>query len=113
MKPGDIVLIRFPQTDLHAGKLRPALVIVIAPGNYGDVLIALISSRINQAIPEFDEVIHRSESDFSKTGLKVSSVIRLSRLATVDSKIITARLGRISSERWLKIKKQIIAWMQA
>ncbi len=24
MKPGDIVLIRFPQADLQAGKLRPA-----------------------------------------------------------------------------------------
>ena len=32
MKPGDIVLIRFPQADLQAGKLRPALVIAVAPG---------------------------------------------------------------------------------
>ena len=30
MKPGDIVLIRFPQTDLLIGKLRPALVAAIA-----------------------------------------------------------------------------------
>ena len=26
MKPGDIVLIRFPQADLNQGKLRPALI---------------------------------------------------------------------------------------
>lgn len=32
MKPGDIVLIRFPQADLQVGKLRPALVIALAPG---------------------------------------------------------------------------------
>jgi len=63
MNPGEIVLIRFPHTDLHGGNLRPALVIAIAPGNYGDVLIALISSRINHAIPEFDEVISHSDSD--------------------------------------------------
>jgi hypothetical protein len=32
MKPGDIVLIRFPKTDLQAGKLRPALIVAITPG---------------------------------------------------------------------------------
>jgi mRNA interferase MazF len=31
MKPGDIVLIRFPQADLKSGKLRPALIIAISP----------------------------------------------------------------------------------
>ncbi len=30
MKAGDIVLVRFPQADLKAGKLRPALVIAIS-----------------------------------------------------------------------------------
>ena len=34
MKPGEIVLIRFPQTDLTAGKLRPALIVAIAPGRH-------------------------------------------------------------------------------
>ena len=46
MKPGDIVLIRFPHTDLQAGKLRPALIVAAAPGRYPDLLLALISSRI-------------------------------------------------------------------
>ena len=41
MKPGDVVLIRFPQTDLLIGKLRPALVVAIAPGRHADLLLAL------------------------------------------------------------------------
>ncbi len=45
MKPGDIVLIRFPQADLKLGKLRPALIIAISASPHGDLLIALISSR--------------------------------------------------------------------
>lgn len=52
MKAGDIVLVRFPQADLKAGKLRPALVIAIAPSHHSDLLLALVSSRIYQAIPE-------------------------------------------------------------
>jgi mRNA interferase MazF len=44
MKPGDIVLIRFPQADLLEGKLRPALTLAVAPGSHPDLLLALITS---------------------------------------------------------------------
>ena len=55
MRPGDLVLVRFPQTDLRTGKLRPALVVALAPGPYSDVLLALVTSREHQVIPGFDE----------------------------------------------------------
>jgi hypothetical protein len=38
------------------------------------VLLALISSRTHQAVPEFDELIEPSEVDYAATGLKVRSV---------------------------------------
>ena len=84
MKPGDIVLIRFPQADLKSGKLRPALVIAIAPGRHRDLLLALISSRLHQATLGFDEIINTSDSDYITTGLKVASLIRLGRLTSVE-----------------------------
>jgi hypothetical protein len=46
-----------PRLNLQIGKLRPAPVVAIAPGRYADVLLALISSRTHQAVPEFDELI--------------------------------------------------------
>ena len=111
MKPDDIVLIRFPQADLKQGKLRPALVIAISPGRHPDLLLALISSRLHQATPEFDEIINTSDSDYITTGLKVASLIRLGRLTSVESSAINARLGRISSERLTRIKKSLINWL--
>ena len=69
MKPGDVVLIRFPQADLETGKLRPALVIAIAPGRHKDLLLALITSRIYQAVPNLtmlsSQVTSLSEPRFS------------------------------------------------
>lgn len=112
MKPGDIVLIRFPQVDLKQGKLRPALVIAISPSRHPDLLLALISSRLHQAIPQFDEIINFSDSDYINTGLKVASVIRLGRLTSVESSVINARLGSISPERLIRIKKSLIDWLQ-
>lgn len=108
MKPGDVVLIRFPQTDLQAGKLRPALLIASVPGRLGDVLIALISSRTYHAIPDFDEIIDASDADYDNSGLKAPSVVRLARLATVSSSIIIARLGTISNDRLVGIKQHLI-----
>lgn len=112
MKPGDVVLVRFPQADLQAGKLRPALVPAIAPGNHSDVLLAMITSRLYQAIPEFDEIIEKQDADFSSSGLKVRSIIRLSRLASVQTSIINALLGEISAERLATLKKRVIDWLK-
>jgi mRNA interferase MazF len=78
---GQVVLFRFPQTDLISGKLRPALLIQRAPGPRDDWLICMISSQTQQFIPDFDEIVEEDSEDFAKSGLKVPSVIRIGRLA--------------------------------
>lgn len=113
MNPGDIVLIRFPHTDLSAGKLRPALVIAATPGRHADLLLALITSRVYQAVPDFDEIIEENDQGFPDSGLKTRSVIRLARLATIAPAFINARLGRISPERLENIKSRLATWLQA
>ncbi|MFQ5399292.1 MAG: type II toxin-antitoxin system PemK/MazF family toxin [Anaerolineae bacterium] len=112
MKPGDIVLIRFPQADLEAGKLRPALVVAVAPGRHADLLLALISSRTYQAVPGFDQIIDPSDSDYEGTGLKAPSVVRLARLVSVEPTVINARLGAISLGRLRQIRKRLANWLQ-
>jgi mRNA interferase MazF len=112
MKPGDIVLIRFPEADWQSGKLRPALIIAISASRHRDLLLALISSRLHQATLGFDEIINTSDSDYITTGLKVASLIRLGRLTSVESSVINARLGNISSERLIRIKNLLINWLR-
>src|SRR5690349_18276470 len=112
MKPGDIVLVRFPQTDLQNGKLRPALIIAHTPGLHPDILLALTTSREYQAITNFDEIIAPSDQDFSSTGLKVRSVVRLARLATVEVSGINARLGMISQSRLIRIRNRLSKWLK-
>ena len=66
---GQIVLFRFPQTDLDQGKLRPALLLGRLPGQYDDWLICMISSQIRQCVPGFDQIIQKSDLDFDASGL--------------------------------------------
>lgn len=112
MNPGDIVLVRFPQSDLQAGKLRPALIVAIAPGRHGDLLLAAVSSRTYQAVPQFDEVVESADIDYPSSGLKVRLVVRLARLASIDPSAINARLGNISSSRLQQIRNRLAAWLQ-
>jgi mRNA interferase MazF len=110
--PGDVVLIPFPQADLRPGKLRPALVLAIAPGRHPDVLIALVTSQLAQAVPGFDEMVDTTDPDFAATGLKATSVIRLARLAAVDPSVIPARLGSIPPARLRALRQRLGAWLQ-
>jgi mRNA interferase MazF len=108
-----IVLFRFPQTDHTEGKLRPALVVRRLPGQYNDWIICMISSQLHQEIPDFDEVITPSDSDFQQSGLKLASVIRLSRLAVINSDVLLGKLGQIDAQRLSRIKQRLANWIQS
>lgn len=109
---GQVVLFRFPQTDQTEAKLRPALVLNQLPGPYNDWLICMISSQLYQAIPGFDEVLNSIDSDFKESGLKSTSVIRISRLAVVDSHVLLGKLGQIDKQRLSRIRKKLSNWIE-
>ena len=98
MKAGKIVLFNFPQTDLEEGKLRPALVIAKLPGNYDDWLICMISSKKHQYKDKYDEPILKDSEDLKISGLKSESIIRSTRLAVVNEKILLGSIGNISNQ---------------
>jgi mRNA interferase MazF len=108
---GQTVLFRFPQTDQLQGKLRPALVIRRVPGPYDDWLVCMVSSRVEQEITGFDEIVSPGDTDFEKSGLKVGSLIRIGRLAVVNVNILAGRLGEIDAARLSRIKRKLAEWL--
>jgi mRNA interferase MazF len=108
---GQVVVFRFPQTDLEEGKLRPALLLGKLPGEYEDWLICMISSQTHQYVAGFDEIIQENDVDFGESGLKVTSVIRVGRLAVVSGEILIGALGQVSSERLSRVKKHLSDWL--
>jgi mRNA interferase MazF len=96
---GKIVLIPFPFTDLTSTKLRPALVL---HESEKDVVVAFISSRITKTRP-VDVLIDEGHSEFKKTGLKLSSTVKLDKIATISKELILGEIGEIGP----KLKKEI------
>jgi mRNA interferase MazF len=108
---GQVVVFRFPQTDLEEGKLRPALLLGKLPGEYDDWLICMISSQTRQYIAGFDEIVQESDDDFGESGLKFTSVIRVGRLAVVSGEILLGAIGQVSGKRLSRIKNHLLDWL--
>ena len=108
---GQIVLFRFPQTNLIQGKLRPALIIGKTPGPFDDWLVCMISTQTQNQVKGFDDIIADTDTDFPKSGLKDSSVVRTGRLAVVDASMLLGSVGEIDTKRLTRIKKNLADWL--
>lgn len=100
MKKGDIVLVPFPFTDLIGSKKRPALVLII--GNL-DVTLCFISSKLNWE--EKNDLVLEPEKN---NGLKMKSIIKTSKIATIDKDLIIGKLGTLDIERIKELNKKLI-----
>jgi len=111
MKAGILSLLRFPQADLRAGKLRPVLLIARVPGTHPDWLVAMVSAQIELAIQELDELIGVRDGDFEPSGLKKPSIIRVGRLAVVEQSLLMGELGAISDQRLQRGRRRVAEWV--
>ena len=94
---GDVVLTRFPFTDLTGAALRPA--VVISQGLIGqDVVLTAISSVVRETHAPTDCTVETGHSEFKATGLRVTSVIRTHKLAAVERSVIVRRPGHLGPQ---------------
>jgi len=110
---GDILLFRFPQSDLGVGKLRPALLIKRIHGGFDDCLVCMISTQTRHQIPDLEVVLAETMPGFEKTGLKKESLIRTSRLAVVQSDIFTGKLGSLPAKVFNDVRSRLADWIRS
>jgi mRNA interferase MazF len=92
---GDVILARFPFTDGRGAKLRPVLVLARVPGPHDDLLVLFISSQVRLAVPGVGVVLASHHPAFARSGLKLPSVLRIGKLATISSDVIVGPLGQL------------------
>ena len=98
-----IVLVPFPFDDFSSFKVRPAICLTDKIGKFEHVVIAFITSQLKGDKSASDIVIEKASKHFERTGLKVTSSIRLHRLVTVPVELIKRELGVAS----LPLQKEI------
>jgi mRNA interferase MazF len=95
---GEIVLVPFPFTDLSQTKLRPA-VVLWADTTGNDVTLCFISSQNIDNLHSSEFLLNSSDPEFQGTGLKISSKVRVTRIATVEKSLVSRRLGKLGMKQ--------------
>ena len=116
MTKGKVFLVPFPYDDLSVNKLRPAACLTNPVGARRHIILAYITSRIPTTLLETDILLDTTHTDFTVTGLRQSSTLRLHQLVTVSTVVIQRELGVLSSDIQTQIAeklcKLLTEWMK-
>ena len=93
---GDVVLLKFPFTDGKSYKRRPAL--IINDYDDGDIIVCRITSQIYETLNDVNI------NDWEKSGLRLPSVIRVHKLATLEKDLVEVKMGQIDNSTKEKIR---------
>ncbi len=90
MLKGDLILITFPFTDLSGSKLRP---VVILAHTKLDITVCFITTQIQWREPT-DILLNPN----SNNSLKKISLIRMSKIATLNKSLSKGLLGKLNED---------------
>ena len=109
MTEGNVALAPLPQADGRT-KPRPVILLRRMPP-FGDWLVCGVSTQLQQEVAGFDDVITASQADFTHSGLKAASVIRLGFLTTLPAAFFLGVLGSVSAERHQKLLRRLTTFL--
>lgn len=103
MNPGDVVLVTFPFSELSSTKKRPALVLrhTRHTSRIQLVTVAMITSKLEGLALEGD--VHLKEWESAK--LLHPSLVRLSKIATIDHHLADHVLGKLAARDLVETKR--------
>ena len=104
MAKGDIVLIAFPFTDLSGTKLRPAVVLIESTF---DLTVCFITSQF-----QWQEATDVQLIPNINNGLKKQSLIRTSKIATLDKSMAKGLLGKLTNVELIELDNKLKTLLQ-
>jgi mRNA interferase MazF len=99
MKKGDIVLSRFLFSDLSGSKIRHVL--MLYKGGF-DTIVAFISTQLNWN--ENNDMLLIPDN---LNGLKKNSIVKLTKLCTLDKSLLLGKLEKIDEKTHTEIDKKL------
>ena len=106
LKQKDIVLIPIPFTDLASQKKRPA--IIISCDKYNETNEDIVVVALTSNIENRDFTVTLTNNDLENGTLKVTSMIRVDKIYTLNKSIVIRTFGRVKPDILIKIKDLIL-----
>jgi mRNA-degrading endonuclease toxin of MazEF toxin-antitoxin module len=107
MKIADLYLASFPLAGRGGSKLRPVLLLTGPVGEVPEFLTGYISSVIPQKLLPSDLIIDPTSAEFASCNLRVISVLRLHKLATVHERDLKRYLGSLSATAMTEVESRL------
>lgn len=101
----DVVLVKYPFTDLNKGKIRP--VIVISNDEFNLNSRDIVGVPLTTNMKEVPYSLKIVQKDFEDGKLLYESVVRVGKILAIDKSIVQMRIGKINKEIFGKIKKEL------
>lgn len=89
-------------------KLRPVLLLTGAVGIGTEVIVAYISSVVPASLLDTDVPLDPTVPQHTSTNLKVRSVLRLHKIATIHVSALQRRLGEASLDTLDSVRKILV-----
>jgi mRNA interferase MazF len=100
----DIILVRYPYSDLSSSKIRPAVVISASHPSQ-DILITPLTSRTTSLLAgEF------ALKDWSASGLNVPTAVKRG-IYTVQKNLVLRAIGQLSTTDTQQLQNSLILWL--
>jgi mRNA interferase MazF len=102
--PGDVLLVPVVFSDASGVKKRP--VVVVCAGGDADLLVAPVTSQGARSVYDVPVV------NWQQAGLRLPSIVRLEKLATVAKTTVSKKLGQLPQADSAQVKaalKQLFA----
>ena len=112
VQPGDILLAAFPYGDVPGMKLRPVLVLSDPIGAGPEILVAYISSVLPAVAGPYDITIDPLQPQHAGVGLRITSVLRLHKVATIHVSCVMRYLGTVDSATLDDVKAKLRQFLQ-
>ena len=100
----DVLLVRYPFTDLSGAKVRPA-VVVHAPHSSQDSFVVPLTSRL-ATLQAGEFVLH----DWAKAGLNVPTAVKRG-IYTIHPSLIVKFLGQLSRTDSRSLERSLREWL--
>jgi mRNA interferase MazF len=101
-----VVLVRFPFSDLTASKLRPP--VVLAEAGRGDWILCQITSK-SYGDPK---TVSLDAADFAHGSLRAASFARPGKLFTADSSLVANKIGTLHPVKFSEIRDAVVRMIQ-
>ena len=105
MNQGELVLVKFPFSDLSAVKARPSLIVSNDKYNISGQDVLLCAATSNPA--EYEYGVKIGPADMVRGKLRAPSTIKADKLMLMDKARIIKLLGKISEEKFAQTVQKI------